>query len=143
MTYRTKADRNGFRRNLTLDLSINDANVVAINLHKELKTKTKAQSQKGSLLTMSYQQVMSCKKEVKILSLKGIKRMKRGMNTSLEALKNIFNSAGGSIRKLNDRSIEIQNLKEENRVKENEQNSGEMGDTIKYTKVTFNGDSRM
>lgn len=39
VSYRTKADRNGFRRNLTQDLPINDANVVAISLHKELKRK--------------------------------------------------------------------------------------------------------
>lgn len=53
----TKADRNGFRRNLTLDLPITDANAAAVNLHKEPKKKN--QSVKENDLTMSYQQVIS------------------------------------------------------------------------------------
>lgn len=50
---------------------------------------------------------------MKILSLKDTKRI-RETKTSLEALKNIFKLAGGSARKLDDRSIESQNLKGEN-----------------------------
>lgn len=49
---------------------------------------------------------------------------RREAKTSLEALKNIFKLAGGSISKLDDRPIEIQNLKGESRVKENEQSFG-------------------
>lgn len=41
MTHRMKADRNGFRRNLTLDLPITDANVAAVSLHKEPKKEKK------------------------------------------------------------------------------------------------------
>lgn len=62
---------------------------------------------------MSYRQMIPHRKEMKILSLKGTKRV-REMKTSLEALKNIFKLAGGSARKLDDRSIGIQNLKGEN-----------------------------
>lgn len=47
-------------------------------MHKELK--------KGRVLTMSNQQVMSHRKEKKILSLKGAKRI-REMKMTLEALK--------------------------------------------------------
>lgn len=69
--------------------------------------------------------------------------MRRERNTSLEALKNTFNLAGGSVSKLDDRSIEIQNLKGENRVEENEQSFGEMADTIKYANGALTEDSRM
>lgn len=69
--------------------------------------------------------------------------MRRERNTSLEALKNIFNLAGGSVSKLDDRSIEIQNLKGENRVRENEQSFGEKADTIKYANVALTGYSKM
>lgn len=69
--------------------------------------------------------------------------MRRERNTSLETLKNIFNLAGGSVSKLDDRSIEIQNLKGENRVRENEQSFGEKADTIKYANVALTGYSRM
>lgn len=69
--------------------------------------------------------------------------MRRERNTSLEALKNVFNLAGGSVSKLDDRSIEIQNLKGENRVKENEQSFGEKADTIKFANVALTGYSRM
>lgn len=79
---------------------------------------------------------------MKILSLKGTKRT-RETKTPLEALKNISKLAGGSTRKPDDRSIEIQNLKGENRVKENEQSFGEMGGTIKYANTIPSGDSRM
>lgn len=68
--------------------------------------------------------------------------MRRERNTSPEALKNIFNLAGGSVSKLDDRSIEIQNLKGDNRVKENEQSFGEMADAIKYASGVLTGDSR-
>lgn len=68
--------------------------------------------------------------------------MRRERNTSPEALKNIFNLAGGSVSKLDDRSIEIQNLKGDNRVKENEQSFGEMADAIKYASGALTGDSR-
>lgn len=62
---------------------------------------------------MSYQQMISHRKEMKILSLKDTKRI-RETKMSLEALKNIFKLAGDSARKLDDRSIESQNLKGEN-----------------------------
>lgn len=37
MTHRIKADGNGFRRTLTLNLPIIDAKVAAVSLHKEPK----------------------------------------------------------------------------------------------------------
>ena len=85
---------------------------------------------------------------MKILSLKGAKRI-REMKTSLEALKYIYLScqeavpenllSGGSTRKPDDRSIEIRNLKEENRVKENRQSFGAVQGTTKYTPAILSG----
>lgn len=68
---------------------------------------------KERVLTMSYQQMISHRKEMKILSLKGTKRI-RETKTSLEALKNVFKLAGGSARNVDDRSIDSQNLRGEN-----------------------------
>lgn len=79
---------------------------------------------------------------MKILSLKGTKRI-RETKTSLEALKNILKLAGGSTRKPDDRSIEIQSLKGENGVKGNEQSFGEMGGTIKSSSAICSGNSRV
>lgn len=64
--------------------------------------------------------------------------MRRERNASPEALKNIFNLARGRVSKLDDRSIEIQNLEGEN-----EQSFGEMADSIKYASGALTGDSRM
>lgn len=75
--------------------------------------------------------------------MRGTESTRRERNTSPEALKNTFNLAGGSVSKLDDRSIEIQNLKGKKRVEENEQSFGEMADTVKYANGALPEDSRM